>query len=559
MKKHILAVSVAAALGAVGGTAFAAPILKANGIGHVNIVPYFNAQGSNVTQFHIINTDTGMGKAVKVRARGAEWSDDLFDFTVFLSPGDIFVGAIRANTTTGGTEFVYGTPADGSCTLPASLTGDSAQFSTVRLGSSGQAGTREGYMEIINMADIVDIPGTTTDLFDAIKHVNGVAPCKTAGSAAANLLAALMEDAGGVGGTAAPNTSHQTASMGNPTGTLTTWSRIIDVANVKAFGNSATAIAFQAGGANSAQKAYFRQANASRTPNVTMTADGIFFDTSTASHVMRSLATNPITAMYQYDMPDLSTPIDTSTGTAVAHRNAVAALLQKSAILSEFVVASDVAGATDLVINQPMRRYYYTYQSPDATQSAQAEGTGWSRLINGTKYRITGDSAAAVMTTPAAGDAGTPYTALTLGNAISIANLGAALVPLAFDGPAMFMDRDESYTTNQIVISPTPPVDGVSLKGEVSVLSLGLATTATESVAQNGKLTWANLSVPGGYTRGWVTLSTTAKAHASIATGGAVDRRLPIIGYTALRVAGTQQYGNGVPFRYFGATGSIGH
>jgi hypothetical protein len=192
-----------------------------------------------------------------------------------------------------------------------------------------------------------------------------------------------MEDADpAFGGVAAPNTSHQTASMGVPTGTLTTWSRIIDVANVKAFGNSATAIAFQNAGNNTSRKAYFRQANAARTPTVNMTADGIFFDTSTASHVMRATFANPITAMYQYDMPDLSTPIDTATTVSTTHRDNVAALLQKQAILSEFVVASDVAGATDLIINQPMRRYYYTYQSPDTTQAGQAEGTGWSRVVN---------------------------------------------------------------------------------------------------------------------------------------------------------------------------------
>jgi len=96
MKKSTLALSIAAAIGSFGlaGTASAAMQLNANGIGHQLVFPYFSAQGDNATLLSITNTDTVNGKLVKVRFRGAANSDDLFDFQVLLSPGDVWTAAV---------------------------------------------------------------------------------------------------------------------------------------------------------------------------------------------------------------------------------------------------------------------------------------------------------------------------------------------------------------------------------------------------------------------------------------------------------------------------------
>ena len=145
MKKRLLALSVATALSM--GAAHAFEVTR-NGIGMYNLLPYYSAQAGNATLIQVTNTDTVNGKAVKVRFRGAEWSDDVLDFTLFMSPGDVWTGGVSANGLIAGLFTV-----DNSCTLPEDVNQD---FVTSRLeaSDSAAAGTREGYFEIITMADI---------------------------------------------------------------------------------------------------------------------------------------------------------------------------------------------------------------------------------------------------------------------------------------------------------------------------------------------------------------------------------------------------------------------
>ena len=96
MKKNVLALSIAAMIGGLGfaGAAsaqVAVDTLQVNesGTGHMLLMPYYTAQNGNMTVFHVVNTDTSNGKAMKVRFRGASNSDDVLDFQVFMSPGDV--------------------------------------------------------------------------------------------------------------------------------------------------------------------------------------------------------------------------------------------------------------------------------------------------------------------------------------------------------------------------------------------------------------------------------------------------------------------------------------
>jgi len=114
MKKNVLALSISAALCGLGmvGSAYAvtdlgvatsvgaATKLKGNndGIGHNLIVPYYTAQGKNATAFTLTNT-TNVAKAVKIRFRGAENSDDVLDFQVFLSPFDVWTASVSQSAT----------------------------------------------------------------------------------------------------------------------------------------------------------------------------------------------------------------------------------------------------------------------------------------------------------------------------------------------------------------------------------------------------------------------------------------------------------------------------
>jgi len=194
MKKSILALGAAAVVGGLGfaGSAHAVAVFGAGSttnaqyllpttgnIGHMLFTPYYTAQGSMATLFNITNTDRVNGKAVKVRFRGAANSDDVLDFTVFLSPGDVWTGQVVRDAATD--RAVVSTP-DNSCTIPVAADWPGV-FKTERLApylsaEVAAANTREGYIEVLNMAD-VDMTKVNTkgSLAYGIKHKNGVAPC----------------------------------------------------------------------------------------------------------------------------------------------------------------------------------------------------------------------------------------------------------------------------------------------------------------------------------------------------------------------------------------------
>ena len=118
MKKSMLAMSVAAAIGGLGFAGAALAIttpggatadsleLNTNGIGHQLVVPYFSTQSGNATLLNIVNTDTTNGKLVKVRFRGAGNSDDLYDFQVLMSPGDVWTASVTKDADTGLSKLV---------------------------------------------------------------------------------------------------------------------------------------------------------------------------------------------------------------------------------------------------------------------------------------------------------------------------------------------------------------------------------------------------------------------------------------------------------------------
>lgn len=532
MKKKLLAVGVAASLGVISGAAFAAPEVTSTGIGHTNIIPYFSTQNGNATLLSITNTDQTNGKIVKVRFRGAEWSDDIFDFQVFLSPGDVFTGAVTSAN--GLSKFAT---ADNSCTLPTKANLNGMSFVPVRLQNTA-TGTLEGYVEIITMADV---PPTYTPtvgagagvavanpLFTAIKHVNGVAPCTS--TVATAKLENLVQD-NFVLPLTEPGTTPTAPVVANPhvqyyytaapagVGSLTSYATIINVPGSKAFSNVATAVTY-----GSAQKAYFRQADDTLTVGelAAATNDRIFF----------TIGANNGAAVpsYQYDMPDLSSPVESTAAavvTPVTQRNNLTTKLVKSAVVAEFSTLDALNAATDIVLSQPTRRYYYNYTDVTATPATPAHAT-----IEGKKFTI-------------AGDAATAYAALNgATNRVALDNAPGST------SAAVFYDREENKAGSNIVISPTPPGGALSLKGEVSVIGINNGSGATGALG--ALLTINDLTATGSagaiYEEGWALISTTAKTPAAI--------KLPVIGFSATNVyngsvgsAGTN-YGTTLPLRY---------
>ena len=368
MKKNVLALSITAAmLGLTGGAQAmnAAPLVGAPtgstlalneaGVGHSLFVPYFTAQDTNSTLINLVNTDRVNGKAVKIRFRGAANSDDLFDFQVFLSPGDVWTASVSK----GADGYAKLTTNDASCTKPAKAILNATPFKSTRLdtanlaGDALMAGTREGYIEIFNMADIppnatssgvltatqihpnytvvgaaagdlgttsvVGLPATvaslTTDyqngtvrnvagsgtwtgaavnttnaLFTAIKHVNKVAPC------------AATSSSGGTDVFTALDTADQTnvftanaAGLLAPTsGLMANWT-IINVVGAAAWSGQATALRSVVG-ANQAtgHMVYWPQTGSDATTPNSFTADPLLRSDAQISDAAGSGAGNTV-------------------------------------------------------------------------------------------------------------------------------------------------------------------------------------------------------------------------------------------------------------------------
>lgn len=173
-KRKSVYAAVLAGLGAVGvaGTASAVHV-NPDGLGQVLIYPYYTVRAGNDTYLSVVNT-TASTKAVKVRFLEGKNSREVLDFNLYLSPYDVWTGAIVA--TTNGAELVT---SDKSCTTPA-IPSTGKEFvnyayagnTTVEDGEDPTLDrTREGYFEIIEMGDVTNTTHTAY-----IKHNSAGTP-----------------------------------------------------------------------------------------------------------------------------------------------------------------------------------------------------------------------------------------------------------------------------------------------------------------------------------------------------------------------------------------------
>ncbi|EPD41812.1 cell surface protein [Delftia sp. WSY_9] len=391
MKKNVLALSIAAMVGGLGfaGVASAAVIGGSNagtdakaaaaasqllqatnggltlahgGVGHALVVPYFNAQNGNATVLHLTNTDTVNGKAVKIRFRSAANSDDLLDFQIYLSPGDVWTGAVSANGTDGATLV----SADNTCTVPALTKNVAVPFGTRRLNPSLSDAdkanqTREGYVEIFNMADItsaaawnadgvapVDLSGNRrSPLYTAVKHVNAVAPCSVAGSAARSLVDTV----------AVTNFTEATAAQAGlqtPTsGLMADW-YILNVAQTTTFSGAATAIQ-ATGRGNFVHFPQVNQEAAGVSANAT-TADPLFRTANVYGQDGKNIATAALTMNYS-DLPDMSTPYTGGVTDPRVQASNLTTALAATSVTNQYATDAIISAKTDWVFSMPTRRY----------------------------------------------------------------------------------------------------------------------------------------------------------------------------------------------------------
>ncbi|XVJ68935.1 MAG: surface layer protein NpdA [Rhizobacter sp.] len=333
-----------------------------SGSGHLLVVPYFTAQAGQMSVLHLVNTDLVNGKAVKLRYRGAGNADTLLDMVVFLSPGDVWAGAVNA----GADGKAQITTVDRSCTLPRIEPGQAQSFSVARLSpkwtSEVQANnTREGYVEAIVMADIPSravygFKGSEKSmLFTAINHVAGVAPCTTS-----VIDAALLNDT---------SVEAVAASRGfaTPTGGLTGKWYIIDVPGSTTFSGSATAFRAVNSSGNPARGNYvvFPQSTQSVTEPERFTADpllvsaGLAGRSKTVDGVLDDLTTAPVLQAQFSDLPDLSTPYYLTASAWNARRTAgdLTQTMAVRSVMNEYATDESVAAKTDWVFSMPTKRY----------------------------------------------------------------------------------------------------------------------------------------------------------------------------------------------------------
>ncbi|QXL83545.1 cell surface protein [Comamonas sp. NLF-1-9] len=499
MRKNLLALSIAAMVGGLAAGAANAAVIAAGttatglaptvtGVGHILTIPYFTTQGTNKTLLNIVNTDTTNGKAVKLRFRGAANSDDVFDITVYLSPGDAWSAEVAADAA-GFSRLVTN---DNSCTLPSRQDirdANNGRFKIHRVLNADPAQTREGYVEILNTADI---PAGSA-LYTAIKHVNGVAPC-TAGVMDAQ-EADLIDPAPAAPPFATDAENHAYANArgyDNPTGGLMANWVVVNVAGFAS--HSGEAVAVEATGGTGAGAIVWwpqttdtpiYQADGAAITVADMTADPLLNHATFASQVAN------------YDFPDLSTPYTTFGGvgggigglaTPEEQADDLTASLATTSVTNEYMTADGFS--TDWVFSMPTRRYAVAmgYHLPAATRLLLRGGAGndYFNALN-TAMNITADR---ICVTP---------------------------------GNMRAYDREEG-TQSVFVISPDA---NFRLCGETSVLSFNNEGASVLGAA----IARANIKTKGA--EGWFRLNTPS---ANAIAGGVSG--LPIIGYAAAKVSG---------------------
>ncbi len=297
-----------------------------DGIGHMLVVPYYTVQAGNATLLNIVNTDRRNGKAVKVRFRGARNADDVFNFTLFLSPGDVWAAEISLNRQTGLAQL---STADDSCTLPTNVNRD---FNTDRVRpDSVWAETREGYIDIITMADLVE----GSPVYAATKHEYNKLPAPCSLDAEAPPALKALETEAGV----------SAAGFGVPTsGLFANWS-IFNVANATSWAGAAAAIvAVDKEGVVGSGKVVVH-------PQAAGTPTGAVSDW-TSDPLLRSGGV----AIQHFDLPDLSTPYVGGI-TAVQQAALLSGVWAKTSVRNEYFTDDRVNAATDWVFTLPTRRY----------------------------------------------------------------------------------------------------------------------------------------------------------------------------------------------------------
>lgn len=323
MKKNSLTTAVVAGIAGVAGFAGLANAVNLNqdGVGQALIYPYYTVNKSQDTLISVVNT-ADVGKAVKVRFLEGYNSREVLDFNLFLSPHDVWTAVVNQVSDEGGAQI---NTFDESCIdilphLPYAFSSAAYTGAVVGAGvaypkDSGPQGidrTREGYIEMLLMGDI--IPNSALDK-DTTHKQTGVAG---AGVPACTLMG---------------NNATIGAGIGAPTGGLFGGGAIVNVGEGTFFAYSADAV-------DGWRETSSYSPSLALTPTLKSAATPSIVDTGVARAYVFTEGGALLTA--DYDRGE----------------DAVSAVFMADAIYNEYFINQSFGASSDWVLTFPTKRFY---------------------------------------------------------------------------------------------------------------------------------------------------------------------------------------------------------
>lgn len=289
----------------------------ADGFGQALIYPYYTvrtAGGNAFNTYLTVMNATSDAKALRVRLREGRAARPVLDFNLYLSPNDMWAGALVPTAT--GTQVLT---TDTSCTDPAFTPGSGTQ-STLALHGNSFTGTnadgfgdtldrtREGYVEIIEMATL-------------------------SGASAA----AITHNSAGVPANCAAIRATTTMIVGAPSGGLSGTLTLINVNSGLDFTLDATALDALS------TRAFFRPPGDPYPDWTALEIDPVSVVIA-RGEAYRSVWTRPL--------------------------DAVSAVLMRGAWLAEYVLDVATSSSTDVVVALPTRHHHANLSSASAPFTA---------------------------------------------------------------------------------------------------------------------------------------------------------------------------------------------
>lgn len=340
LPKSLLATAIAVA----GISPAAAVNLNAGGMGQVLVYPYYTTNRNQQTLVSVVNV-TNRVKAVKVRFVEGRNSKPVLDFSLYLSPFDVWQGSVSAFGASGGASVAS---SDTSCTVPrivtplpfrnTQYTGDNQDWDPSSTPASLAAllgaieRTREGHIEMIEMG-LLQVGTQPTQLAEEATHNFSGIPV--------NCQALVNAWSGANGGWVV----NSVANIDTPAGGLYGAAQIVDVANGTLQAYEADAI--EGFYTNSAIPGFLHRPPGNFAPDLGDADNGAGVIQVQIAFGNGNSASETVPSRQKTRSRDLPYSWD-----------AVSLLYMRDAIYNEFLTDPVVGGASEWVVTSPTKGAY---------------------------------------------------------------------------------------------------------------------------------------------------------------------------------------------------------